>query len=87
MDSGWKSSRSILKVVKVKEVKGGAVAIHLDRAAVIKHYITICQWSKKAIVRRVDSGKRELVLAKNCDPSPSHSVTSARVRIFTEWRM
>jgi len=78
VDSGLKSSRSILKVVKVKEVKGGAVAIHLDRAAVIKHYITICQWSNYC------EDKRELVLAKNCDPSPSHSLTSARVRIFTE---
>jgi len=80
LDTDGKSSRSILKVVKVKEGKGGAVAIHLDRAAVIKHYITISQQSKEG------NGQEERVdmLARDCDPSPSSSLTCARVGIFTE---
>lgn len=81
MDTDGKSSRSILKVVKVKEAKGGAVTIHLDRAAVIKHYIDMSQRSKEG--NREDK-REQMMLAKDCDPSHSYSLTSARVRIFTE---
>ena len=80
LDTDEKSSRSILKVVKVKEAKGGAVTIHLDRAAVIKHYITISQQSREGNSQE----KRNLMLARNCDPSPSTSLTCARVGIFIE---
>ena len=80
MDTEGKNSGSILKVAKVKEVKGGAVAIHLDRAAVIKHYITTSQRPKEG----KSDDMKEQMMATDCDPSPSHSLTRARVRIFTE---
>ena len=72
---------SILKVVKVKEAKGGAVTIHLERAAIIKHYISLSQQSKEG---RVGEERDNLKLAKNCDPGPYSSLTCARVEIFTE---
>jgi len=78
LDSDWKSS--ILKVVKVREAKGGAVTIHLERAAVVKHYIFISQQSKEGHGQE----KKDHMLATNCDPSPSSSLTCARVGIFTE---
>ena len=70
-------SRSILKVVKVREMNSGAVAIHLDRAVVIKHILTRAKdW--------YGDERKDNVFADNCDPSPLSSLTYARVQIFTE---